>query len=268
MTQVNISLAQMDVRLGNPRVNWPKMQEMAQQAKTQGGQLAVFPELWDAGYALPKAKDLASSLSGGLFAQVGALSKQLDLFITGSMLEKRGVGVANCAPLISPQAGIMGAYRKTHLFPLMREDQWLSAGESTLNIQMPWGKTAVAICYDLRFPELFRRYAVEGAQVVLLPCQWPEPRIEHYRTLVQARAIENGLYMVAVNRVGEDTPEDGPTTRYFGHSMVVDPFGRIVIELGYSEGVHTVTLDMAQVEAARQAIPSLAGRRPEVYGSF
>ncbi len=270
MSQVSISLAQMDVRLGNPRVNWAKMQQMSQEAKQQGAQMVVFPELWDAGYALPQAKELASSLSGGLFAQVGALSKQLDMFITGSMLEKRGVGVANCAPIISPQAGIMGAYRKMHLFPLMKEDQWLSAGESTLNIQMPWGKTAVAICYDLRFPELFRRYAVEGAKMIIIPSQWPEPRLEHYRALLQARAIENGVYIVSVNRVGEDPPEEegGSPTRFFGHSLVFDPQGRTVIEAGYGEGVYTVTLDMNRVDEAQSAIPVLKGRRPEIYGSY
>ncbi|HLA44798.1 MAG TPA: nitrilase-related carbon-nitrogen hydrolase, partial [Aggregatilineales bacterium] len=188
MAQVTVSIAQMDVRLGNPRVNWTKVQQMCQEAKQQGGQIVIFPELWDAGYALKQAKELSSSLSGGLFAQVGALAKQLGIYFTGSMMEKRGVGVANTAPIVSPDQGVRGAYRKVHLFPLMNEYQYMSAGEATLNINLPWGMTAVAICYDLRFPELFRRYAVEGAKMVLIPCQWPEPRLEHYRTLARARA--------------------------------------------------------------------------------
>lgn len=268
MSQVTISLGQMDVRLGEPRLNWPRMQQMATQAKTQGAQIVVFPELWDSGFALNQVKDLASTLSGGLFAQVSALSKQTGLIITGSMLEKRGVGVANCAAMISPDRGVMGAYRKIHLFPLMHEDQYFTAGEAPFIADMPWGQTAIAICYDLRFPELFRRYAVEGAKLVILPCQWPEPRLEHYRTLLRARAIENGLYIVAVNRVGSDTSADGKQTRFFGHSSIIDPSGNTVLELGSQEGVYTATLDLALVEQAQKAIPVLRDRRPEVYGSY
>jgi omega-amidase len=268
LSQVTISMAQMDVRLGNPRINWAKVQEMTQRAKQQGGQIVIFPELWDAGFALSQVKELASSLSGGLFAQVAALSKQAEIYITGSMLEKRGVGVANSAPMIAPNHGVMGAYRKIHLFPLMKEDQYFTAGEATLNIGLPWGQTAVAICYDLRFPELFRRYAIEGAKLVLLPCQWPEPRMEHYRTLLRARAIENGIYIVAVNRVGTDTQEDGRETRFFGHSSIIDPWGNTVLELGNQEGVFTTTIDLKLVDEAQRAIPVLQDRRPEVYGNY
>jgi predicted amidohydrolase len=264
-----MSIAQMDVRKGNPRVNWAKMQQMTTQAKQQGGHMVVFPELWDAGFDLEKAKDFASNLSGGLFAQVAALSKQQGIFITGSMMEKRGLGICNTAPVVSPAAGVMGAYRKIHLFPLMREDQYLTPGEATLNIGLPWGQTAMAICYDLRFPELFRRYALEGAKIVILPCQWPEPRLTHFQTLLRARAIENGMYIVAVNRIGSDVDElNGTETRFFGHSSVIDPWGEIVFEAGYTEGVFTVPIETDTVDEARRAIPVLNDRRPEVYGNL
>jgi len=267
MPTLNVSLIQMDIKRGNPRLNWPRAQTFLSQAKQQGAQLAILPELWDAGFALKQAKEFASSLSGGLFAQLAALSKQLDLFITGSMLEKRGLGVANCAPMVSPTSGIVGAYRKAHLFRPMQEDQYLTAGEGTVNLNLPWGQTALAICYDLRFPELFRRYAVEGAKVILLPCQWPEPRLEHYRTLLRARAIENGVFIVAVNRVGGDVDEEtGQETRYFGHSSVIDPFGNLVLEAGAEEGLYNVRFDLALCEKAQKAIPVLEDRRPELYG--
>lgn len=269
MAQVNISIAQMDVRKGNPRVNWARMQQMATQAKQQGGHIVVLPELWDSGFDLEKAKDYASPLGGGLFAQVAGLSKQVGIFIVGSMMEKRGLGICNTAPVVSPTSGVMGAYRKIHLFPLMQEDQYLTPGEATLNIGLPWGQTGIAICYDLRFPELFRRYALEGAKMVILPCEWPEPRLHHYQTLLRARAIENGMYIVAVNRVGSDIDEmNGTETRFFGHSCIIDPWGEIVFEAGYMEGVFTVAVEMDKVEEARRAIPSLAGRRPELYGSL
>ncbi|NJL93072.1 MAG: carbon-nitrogen family hydrolase [Anaerolineae bacterium] len=269
MAELIVSMAQMDVKLGNPRINWGKMQQMTTVAKAQGGQLVVFPELWDVGFALEQAKEFASSLSGGLFAQVAALSKQQGIFITGSMLEKRGLGITNSAPMVSPINGLMGAYRKIHLFPLLREDLYLTAGEATFTANLPWGVTSIAICYDLRFPELFRRYALEGAQVVVVPCQWPAERIGHFKTLLRARAIENGMYIVAVNRVGEDVLEEGEAPRrYSGHSMIVDPFGEVVLQAGNVEGVFTAQIDLSTADRARAAIPVLEGRRPDLYGSY
>lgn len=265
---VTISIAQMDVRLGNPRVNWTKMQQMTEEAKRQGGDVVIFPELWDVGFALDKAKEFASSLSSGLFAQVAALSKTTGIHITGSMMEKRGLGVANSAPMFSPGRGILGAYRKIHLFNMMRESQYLTPGESPFDIDLPWGHTGFAICYDLRFPELFRRYAVNGAKMVIMPCQWPDPRREHYRTLLRARAIENGIFIVAVNRVGMDEFEEGEETTFFGHSSIINPWGEVVVELGNQETVVTTQIDLDEVERAQQLLPVLRDRRPEVYGSY
>jgi predicted amidohydrolase len=247
----------MNVQKGAPRINWPVMQAYTAEAAKRGAELAVFPELWDAGVAYEQGKDLASSLSGGLFAQVVALARQHNIHILGSMYEKRGVGIQNTMPVVAPRQGILGAYRKIHLFPLMREDQWLTPGEAPLALDMPWGRTGFAICYDLRFPELFRRYVSERVQAVIMVMAWPHPRLEHYRTLLRARAIENQCYMIAVNRVGKD--DDG--TRYFGHSCVIDPWGEIVVEAGETEAHLTVTLDMDLVAQVRRDLPALEGMR-------
>lgn len=268
MAQISISLAQMDIKKGNPRQNWGKIQQMSQQAKQQGGQLVIFPELCDSGYALKQAKELASALNGGLFAQLAALSKQLGIYITGSMLEKRGLGVANCAPMVSPDRGVLGAYRKVHLFPLMQEDLYLSAGEGLLTLDnLPWGTTSLAICYDLRFPEMFRRYAMDGAKLIIIPCEWPSVRNEHFRALIRARAIENGLFIAAVNRVGVDVDEEtGAETSFMGYSSIIDPFGNTVLEVGNVEGVFTATIDLDLVAKAQNAIPVLDNRRADLYG--
>jgi len=221
----------------------------------------VFPELWDNGYALDKAKDVASSLSAGLFAQVAALSRTSNIHIIGSMLEKRGVGVYNSSAVFSPRAGVLGAYRKIHLFGMFNEQQYLNAGESPLTLDMPWGRTSIAICYDLRFPELFRRYAVDGSKMVILPAEWPHPRLNHWRTLIQARAIENQMFVIACNRVGESLG-----SQYFGHSMIVDPWGDLVCEGGESETMLTVKINTDQVDEVRAKMPVIADRRPGAYG--
>jgi predicted amidohydrolase len=258
MTSLTLSLAQIDVRKGAPRLNWTTMQEVTGEAARRGAELVIFPELWDAGMAYDKAKELASSLSGGLFAQVVALARQNNIHILGSMYEKRGVGAYNTCAVISPRSGVMGAYRKIHLFPLTQEDKWLMPGEAPLAIEMPWGRTGFAICYDLRFPELFRRYAADNVQLVIVPCQWPYPRVEHYRTLLRARAIENQCYMVAVNRVGIDEDDQ---VQYFGHSCVIDPWGETVVEAGDGDGHFTVTLDLDRVADVRRKIPALDNRK-------
>jgi omega-amidase len=257
MSTLTVSLIQMNVQKGAPRPNWAAMQRYAAEAAQRGAELAVFPELWDAGTAYDQGKEIASSLSGGLFAQVVALARQQNIYLMGSMYEKRGPGVYNTLPVVAPRQGILGAYRKMHLFPLMDEDKWLLPGESPLALDMPWGRTGFAICYDLRFPELFRRYVADRVQIVIVPAAWPHPRLAHYQTLLRARAIENLCYMVAVNRVGKD--DDG--TSYFGHSCVIDPWGEIVVEAGETEAHLTVTIDLDLVAQVRRALPALENIR-------
>jgi omega-amidase len=261
MPALTVSLAQMNVKAGNPRANWEKAKEWVAEAARRGSDLIVMPELWDIGYALERAKEVASPLAGGLFAEVTALSRTANIHIVGSMLEKRGVGVYNSAAVFSPRSGVLGVYRKIHLFGLMNESQFLSPGEAPLTLDLPWGRTSIAICYDLRFPELMRRYAVDGAKVLLLPAQWPHPRLNHWRTLVQARAIEDQMFVIACNCVGETNG-----TVFFGHSMIVDPWGELVCELGEVETMLTVQINTDVVNDIRDKMPVLEDRRPNLYG--
>ncbi|MGC8839221.1 MAG: nitrilase-related carbon-nitrogen hydrolase, partial [Anaerolineae bacterium] len=156
---------------------------------------------------------------------------------------------------------ILGAYRKIHLIPLFREDQYLYPGDAPVLVEFPWGKAGLAICYDLRFPELFRAYALGGAVVTFLVAEWPRERIAHWRVLVQARAIENLAFVVACNCTGSD--ESGT---FGGHSLVVGPWGEVLVEGGEEEGLFFAEVDLAQVEAARERLPALRDRRPAAYG--
>lgn len=256
MSTLTVSLIQMDVKKGDPSANWATVQQCTAEAAQRGAQLVVLPELWDAGAAYNQCASLASPLDGGLFAQVSALAQQHGVFIIGSQFEKRGSRIHNTLAVVAPH-GIIGAYRKLHLFPLMQEDQWLAPGDAPVTLELPWGRAGFAICYDLRFPELFRRYADSRADLVIIPSEWPHPRLMHYRTLLRARAIENQVFMIAANRVGKDP--DG--TRFFGHSSVIDPWGEIVVEAGESECHLTVTLDLEMVQQVREQLPALKDRR-------
>jgi predicted amidohydrolase len=177
------------------------------------------------------------------------------------MLEKRGVGVYNSMAVFSPQAGVLGVYRKVHLFEPMGEGQYLTAGEAPLSVDLPWGTLGCAICYDLRFPELFRRYFIDGAKLIVIPAEWPEARIEHWRALLRARAIENQAFVIGCNRVGEYNG-----TRFGGHSMIIDPWGDLVAEAGDEEMLLTVRINTDLVSEVQSRLPVLNDRRPNVYG--
>lgn len=261
MAKLTISLAQMNIALGDPRKNVQQFEAYTSEAARRGSHLVVFPELWASGYALENARDLSAALNAGEFAQVSTAATQHKISIVGSLLEKRGIEVSNSATFFAPNGKLLGVYRKIHLFKLMDEHRWLQAGAAPLMMELPWGKTGIAICYDLRFPELFRRYAVDGAKLIVIPAEWPIQRVEHWRALLQARAIENQCYIVACNAVGVT----GDTT-FAGHSMIVDPWGKIVLEVGETPTLATAEIEMDLVDEVRQRIPIFDDRRTDVYG--
>ncbi len=263
MAKLKITLGQMQVALADVRKNSNTAEEIIAEAARRGSHLVVLPELWSTGYALDQSRDLAAPLNVGVFAQMGTLATQHKISIVGSMLEKRGLEVTNSASFSAPNGRLMGVYRKIHLFRLMEEDRWLQPGSAPLIMDLPWGATGIAICYDLRFPELFRRYAVQGAKVIIIPAEWPLERIEHWRTLLQARAIENQCYMIATNCAGQTG-----STMFGGHSMVVDPWGKIVVEIGEAPGVVTAEIEIDYVDTIRNRIPVLDDRRPDIYGTI
>jgi omega-amidase len=168
--------------------------------------------------------------------------------------------VYNTAVLYDDEGQPRLSYSKTHLIGLMAEDRFLARGDSAGTAQMPWGVTAQAICYDLRFPELFRRYGLAGARLVLLPAEWPDRRIEHWRTLLKARAIENQCFVVACNRVGSDRDNT-----FGGCSAAIDPWGKVLVEGGEQPGLFTASLDFAEVDEVRRFLPVFRDRRPDVY---
>lgn len=258
---MRISLGQMDVRLGEPAANLETAAALAAQAAARGSDLLVLPELWSTGYDLENAGRHAARLDAGIFAATRELALTHGLHIAGSCLSDLGGGnYGNTLTWFTPAGELLASYSKLHLFRLMDEEQYLAGGEAAVTVDSPFGRAGLAICYDLRFPELFRRYALEGAELFLLPSEWPHPRLAHWQTLVRARAIENQAFMIACNRVGESK-----NTRFFGHSCIVDPWGEIVITGGESPQLLTADIDTALVPEVRQRIPVFADRRPTHY---
>lgn len=259
--QLTISLGQMDVKLGRPQENVALAKRLVAEAARRGSDLLVLPELWATGYDLARAEFYATPTEMGVFRGIAGLARDYGLAIVGSSLSltDRG-GYANTAVFHTAAGEAIGEYSKIHLFRLMEEDQYLTAGDKRALVATEWGPIGLAICYDLRFPELFRAYALAGATAVIIPAEWPYPRTEHWRTLLRARAIENQMFVIACNRVGTS----GDTT-FCGRSAIIDPWGETVIEGGDTEMLLTATIDLAQVTAVRQRIPVFADRRPTLY---
>jgi omega-amidase len=259
-----LSLVQMNVAAGRPEVNLARVREQVRRASEAGAGLIVLPELWGSGYDLAHAAHHADELGHGLFAEMAALARTHGVHLAGSLLERRGEGFFNTAVLYSPGGDLVGHYSKIHLFRLMDEHRYLRAGDATPVFDLPWGRTALAICYDLRFPELLRCYALQGAVLVVVPAQWPARRIDHWQTLLRARAMENQMIVVACNRVGHDGDDGAP---FGGHSAVYDAWGRAVVEGdGEAETVLSGTVDLSTVEKARAFIPLFQDRRADLYG--
>jgi omega-amidase len=261
MTRVSISLAQMNVVLGDTTRNLTTMQKALADAARRKSHMMLLPEMWHTGFDWANYRNQADQINTGVFNTMSELAQKAQVSIVGSLLEKRGDTIANSAAFYASNGRSMGVYRKIHLFPPFDEDRYLQAGGSTLTMDLPWGATSLAICYDLRFPEMFRRYAAdEGSELVLLLAQWPAERIEHWRTLIRARAIENQMFIAAVNATGET----GDIV-FGGHSMIVDPTGEIVVEAGTEPGVYTGEIELDRVKEIRRAFPALDGRRPELF---
>jgi predicted amidohydrolase len=260
--EIKVALAQNRIVPGHLAQNESSAQKAAARASEQGIDLLILPELWPSGYDLDQARAHAAPLDEGPFALMAELAQLHHIYVTGTALEANPNGLPyNTAALYGPHGERIGAYRKVHLFAPLGEVEQMTPGQRLPTFDLPWGRTALAVCYDLRFPELWRRYTDAGAQLILIPAEWPLGRVEHWRLLLRARAVENQIFVVGCNRAGSDSDGD-----YGGHSAAIDPWGRVLVEGGPVPGLFFATLDLKEVSRSRRRLPALDDRRPQVYG--
>lgn len=257
--KVTISLAQTNIQLGLPERNLELASSAILEAASRGSQLVLLPELWSTGYDLENGSVHAQN-NIHLLEKLQYLSTQHSLYIGGSFLLSDKDLVYNTFVLLSP-AGERTIYRKIHLFRLMNENRWLQPGDRLAQAALPFGQCGLSICYDLRFPEIFRCYALGGAQILLLAAEWPLARVEHWKTLTRARAIENQVFVAAVNSVGVTGPET-----FGGSSVILSPSGEALAEADASqETLLTTEIDLDDVAKIRSQIPIFEDRRPDIY---
>ncbi|MGE5702882.1 MAG: carbon-nitrogen family hydrolase [Clostridia bacterium] len=262
-TSWNVALLQCDIAYGKPeenRKNLLKAVEQLEQAE-QKPDVLLLPELWDTAYDLKRLDDIADDLGENAKAVLSEAAKRLNCFVVGGSVSERIDGkVYNTSFIFDRSGKQIGNYSKVHLFRLMHEEKYLAAGDQPGLYDFEGQPVGSVICYDIRFPEWIRTYALKGVKVLFVCAQWPHPRLQHWRQLLIARAIENQMYVVACNRVGDD-----PKSTFCGHSMVIDPWGEIIAEGLQQEEIITAQIDLSVVDEVRGKIPVFDDRRTSLY---
>ena len=220
----------------------------------------VLPAVWTTGYSLGHLDTEAEAESSPVLAELQKIAaEQACAIVAGSVPMRREGKVYNTSVAIDKTGALVNMYDKVHLFGLFNEERFFAPGNNFQAYALDGVCCGSTICYDLRFPELFRHLALQGAQIIFCPAEWPTARGDVWRLLAQARAAENHTFVVAVNCAG--TFKGAP---FFGHSMVVAPSGKIVAEAGSEEEVISCTIDLADVAKVRARLNALADVRKEL----
>ncbi|SDK21110.1 Predicted amidohydrolase [Nocardioides sp. YR527] len=225
----------------------------------EGSDLVVFPEVFARDFGKPGSdlSSFAESQDGPFGTELSRVARERAATVVAGMLETSGDPEGRPFNTLLVRGGAEAAYRKIHLYDSFgyKESDALVAGSiEPVVVDIDGVPTGLMTCYDLRFPELARRLVDQGAELIVLPAAWVAgPRkVDHWRTLVRARAIENTVFIAAA---AQSAP------RYCGHSMVVDPLGDVLAEAGDGEEIVSATIDRAVLEEARRTNPSLVNRR-------
>lgn len=259
---MRISIFQMKSIRGQPDVNVGKVHTALTKSKSCGSEILVLPEFWATGYDLQKVGRYATEITEGIFFSVSKMAKEYGIAIVGSNPSLQKGKVYNTSVFFGKTGEILARYDKIHLFTLMEEEKNLASGSEIAVFDTKWGRIGLMICYDIRFPELMRRLVLEGAEIVFIPAYWPAPRLEAWRTLLKARAMENQIFVVGCNRSRSSEGID------FGYSAVIDPMGKVMVEAGIDEILMTVDVDVNHVREVREQFPFLSDRRDGLYGQF
>ncbi|MFT4902058.1 MAG: omega-amidase [Lentimonas sp.] len=263
---MKVALAQFKVVSGQADLNLIEIERYLFQAKTEGASVVFLPEMCTTGLIWHFNPALLESAAAGV-ERVRLAAQRNRISVCGSFLEQTpGGNAANTLYYFNAAGVLIAKYRKVHLFTMFHEEAHIEAGNEIIISDTDLGRTGFSICYDLRFPELFRKCALAGAEFQVLVAAFPHPRLEHWRTLIRARAIENQSFFIAVNQCGyEGAGAAGGEIKYFGHSMIVDPWGEVVLEAGEEAGLFTAELDCSLPTQVRAKLTALQDRRPDLY---
>lgn len=260
MTKLKIALIQMEIKERNKAGNIEHGLELVRQAAS-ACDVAVLPEIWTTGYSLGRIKEEAERPDGPVIKRLSALAAEYSCsLVAGSVPLYHNGRVQNTALVFDRSGKLIYTYSKLHLFGMFNENRFFEQGEGYAPFSLDGVPGGVTICYDLRFPELYRGLALKGAQIIFVPAEWPVRRGEIWRLLLQARAAENQVFICGVNSVGSFKDDV-----FFGHSMLVAPTGDILAEADGEERIIIQEIDLQAVSDSRRHLEALSDVRKDIF---
>ena len=262
---MKVAVAQISCSLEDPEANLLKVRDFTRRAKDEAGaDLIVFPEMIDTGYSMPVIRANANHWKSGFVPGLQEIARKLSIAIVAGVSERNGSSIYNSQVLIDSHGDIPAKYRKTHLCAVapVEEQTCFAPGNSFASFELGGLHFGFSICYDLRFPEMYRKLVTEhDVHAFVISSAWPFPRDEHFRVLAQARAIENQSYVIASNRVGKDDD-----LWFCGSSAIIDPRG-VVVAAASADREELIAADLSEelVLSVRSRVESLSHRREDLY---
>ena len=262
---MNIKILQFKVAYGDVDANIDKVKGLFGKEDLIGTDIVVLPEMWTTGYDLENVDRLACHSLEPAKSVISELAVKYNVnIVAGSVanvIDDTG-DVYNTAFVIDRSGGLVCQYSKIHLVPMLDEPEYLAGGTDKVEtFELEDETFGLVICYDLRFPELFRDLTMKGATTIFVVAEWPLARKQHWETLLKARAIENQGYIIASNAYGETADQT-----FAGRSMIIGPFGDVENEADdRSEAVVTGTTDGSEVDRIRKEVPIFDSRKREMY---
>jgi len=258
---LKISVIQMDVALGEPDINLKRMEKLVREAAQSKPDVIVLPETWNTGYFPLNITEQAISSGKRAGEKMSELAGDLQIYLVGgSISEVYNEQLVNTAKVFNRVGLEIASYQKIHLFSPGEENKFYTEGNKVVTFDIEGHRCGIIICYDLRFPELIRRLALDGVEMLFIPAEWPHPRLEHWRILQKARAIENQIFVIGCNGVGL-----GNGVKFCGHSSVISPWGEVMKEAEEEEGIFQVELNTEVISEVRKRIPVFVDRRYSYY---
>ena len=222
--------------------------------------LVVYPEMTLTGFTMESERIKEEEGSSDTIAFFEEQAKKYDVNIAFGVVLAKGDKASNCLAVVSGQGALLTTYTKIHPFSYADEDAHYQAGNSLKKVNVGGATIGLTICYDLRFPELYQSYS-KDCSVILNIANWPERRVSHWRALIKARAIENQVFMIAVNRIGTD----GNGLQYVASSGIVSPYGEELKGVSLSEEVAVYEIDLGEVAQYRKEFPIKNDRKITLY---
>ena len=256
---MKIALIQHDIVWEDPEATREHVQPLLERAAAGGADLAVLPEMFGVGFSMQTGR-IAEAEDGPTIRWLSRMASTLRLAVIGGVPVRTDRGIENQAIVFDSSGLCLARYAKIHPFKYAGEHEHFSAGSAFSLFSLHGLRFGLAVCYDLRFPELYRRLVRSGAEVLVTIANWPAARVDHWSHLLKARAVENLAYAVGVNRTGS-----GNGLAYPGRAAVIDPSGKVLAEGGEEEDVILAEITQERVRDLREQFPFLDDSRTDIF---